>query len=70
MIEIIPNNNASFKLTIAGSIFVALALIVIFGGALGVSINALMAGMGDILLWFAGIAFVVLIIIAISKLIS
>ena len=69
MIGIIHNNNASFKLTIAGSIFVALALIVIFGGVFGISINAILAGAGDILLWFAGIAFVVLIIIAISKLI-
>ena len=54
-------------LTIIGSVFVALALIVIFGLVVGTSFNEIKDGLGNLSLGFAAIAFVVLIIISIFK---
>ena len=57
-------NNNKGELALKG-VFVALALIVIGGLATGVTFNKIVEGMGNILMWFAGIAFLVLIVIAI-----
>jgi hypothetical protein len=52
-------------ITIAGSVFVALALIVIFGIIVGTSFNEIKEGLGNLSLGFAGVAFIVIIIIAV-----
>jgi hypothetical protein len=61
--KLIDNRQAG--LTIAGSVFVALALIVIFGVIVGSSLNEIKGGLGNLSLVFAAIAFIVLIIIAV-----
>ena len=57
--------NVKAGLTITGTVFVALALIVILGIIVGTSFNEIKEGLGNLSLGFAGIAFIVLIIIAI-----
>ena len=63
LINIIKNMKA--ELSVTGTVFVALALIVIFGLVTGVTFNELKEGLGNLSLGFAGIAFIVLIIIAV-----
>ena len=53
------------QISIAGTVFVALALIVIFGLIIGISFNELKEGLGNLPLGVAGIALIVLIIIAV-----
>ena len=57
-------NNKDAEIALKG-VFVALALIVIGGLATGVTFNKIIEGMGDLLLGFAGIAFIVIIAIAV-----
>lgn len=63
-------NKTTAGITIAGSVFVALALIVIFGIIVGTSFNEIKEGLGNLSFGFAGIAFIVIIIIAIVAIIK
>lgn len=60
---IIKNVIAGF--TVTGTVFVALALIVILGIIVGSSLNEIREGIGNLSLIFSGIAFFVLMILAI-----
>ena len=64
------NNEANSFFSIKGGVFIALALIVIVGVIIGPTMNELKSGLGDFALWFAGIAFVVLVMVAIAILVS
>lgn len=57
--------NIKAELSITGTVFIALALIVILGLIVGASFNEIKEGLGNLSLGFAGIAFIVLIIIAV-----
>ena len=59
------SKNIKAGLTVTGTVFVALALIVILGIIAGTSFNEIKQGLGNLSLGFAGIAFIVLMIIAI-----
>ena len=52
------------SLTIAGTVFISLALIVILGIVVGTGFNEIKEGLGNLALVFSGIAFIVLIVIA------
>ena len=60
----IKNINANISIT--GSVFIALALIVVLGIAVGTAFNEIKAGMGNPSFIVAAIAFIVLIIIALA----
>jgi hypothetical protein len=61
------NEKGEINIIVTGTIFVALALIVVLGLSSGISFNQIGAGLGNPLILVAIIAFIVLVFLAIMR---